>query len=94
MTDFAICIVLVLIPLTLRWFTARQMGRHRKVVLSGDETCKKLAGELHELRAAIDETKRCQHQYACHRSHLRRQIEDARAVLGELHRSTGDRIAA
>ena len=94
MTDFAICIGLVLMPLTLRWFTARQMGHYRKAVLSGDEACKKLANELHGLRAAIDETKRRQHQYARHRSHLRRQIEDADAVLDELHRSTGNRIAA
>ena len=94
MTDIAIGVGLVLIPLVLRWFTAWQMGRYRKVVLSGDETCKKLAGELHELRAAIDETKRRQRQYASHRSHLRGQIEEARAALAELRRPARNRIAA
>ena len=94
MTDIAIAVGLVLIPLALRWFTAWQMGRYRKVVLSGDETCKKLAGELHELRAAIDETKRRQRQYASHRSHLRGQIEEARAALAELRRPVRNRIAA
>ena len=94
MTDIAIAVGLVLIPLALRWFTAWQMGRYRKVVLSGDETCKKLAGELHELRAAIDETKRRQRQYASHRSHLRGQIEEAREALAELRRPARNRIAA
>ena len=94
MTDIAIGVGLVLILLVLRWFTAWQMGRYRKVVLSGDETCKKLAGELHELRAAIDETKRRQRQYASHRSHLRGQIEEARAALAEVRRPARNRIAA
>ena len=94
MTDIAIGLSLVLIPLALRWFTAWQMGRYRKVVLSRDETSEKLAGELHELRAAIDETKRRQRQYASHRSHLRGQIEEARAALAELRRPARNRIAA
>ena len=94
MNAIAIGVGLVLILLVLRWFTAWQMGRYRKVVLSGDETCKKLAGELHELRAAIDETKRRQRQYASHRSYLRGQIEEARAALAELRRPARNRIAA
>ena len=94
MNEFAIGVGLVLVTLTLRWLTARQMGRSRKVLLSGDENCKKLAGELEEIRAASDEIQRRQREYASHRSHLRSQIKDARAALAELQRPDRDRIAA
>ena len=94
MTDIALGLCFVLIPLALRWITAWQMGRYRRAALRGDEEYRKLAGELNEIRDAIHGVERRRHQYVSRRSHLRGQIEAARTELAALRRPAENRIAA
>ena len=94
MTDFALLLTFVLVPLALRWTTTWQIGRLRAAARKSDEEYRELAGQLSEVREAICDVERQQRQCAARRSHLLGQIDAARVELAEMRRPAETRIAA
>ncbi len=94
MTDFALILLLVLIPPLLRWATAVDMGRYRSEMLRSDEEYKKLVGKLSDIKEAQSEVDRKLRRYASHRVRLYGQIEAARTELASLRRPISSRVAA
>ncbi len=94
MADYGLILCLILIPLALRWITVWQMRGFYGVALSGNQECKKMAGELSDIREAIYQVERQESHYVALRSNLYSQIEESRAELAELRRPAKGRIAA
>lgn len=94
MTDFALILLLVLIPPLLRWATAVDMGRYRSEMLRSDEEYKKMVGKLSDIKEAQSEVDRKLRRYASHRVRLYGQIEAARTELASLRRPISSRVAA
>ena len=94
MADYGLILCLILIPLALRWITVWQMRGFYGIALSGNQECKKMAGELSDIREAIYQVERRESHYAALRSNLYNQIEESRAELAELRRPAKGRIAA
>ena len=94
MADYGLILCLILIPLALRWIAVWQMRRFYGVALSGNKECKKMVGELSDIREAIYQVEREESHYAALRSNLHSQIEESRAELAELRRPAKGRIAA
>ena len=94
MADYGLIMCLILILLVLRWITVWQMRGCYGIALSGNRECKKMAGELSDIREAIYQVERRESHYAALRSNLYSQIEESRAELAELRRPAKGRIAA
>ena len=94
MADYGLILCLILIPLALRWITVWQMRGFYGVALSGNQECKKMAGELSDIREAFYQVERQESHYVALRSNLCSQIEESRAELAELRRPAKGRIAA
>ena len=94
MVNYGLILCLILIPLALRWITVWQMRGFYGIALSGNRECKKMAGELSDIREAIYQVERRESHYAALRSNLYSQIEESRAELAELRRPAKGRIAA
>ena len=94
MADYGLILCLILIPLALRWIIVWKMRRFYGVALNGNQECKKMAGELSDIREAIYQVEGQESHYAALRSNLYSQIEESRAKLAELRRPAKGRIAA
>ncbi len=93
MADYGLILCLILTPIALRWITVWQMRRFCGVALNADQECKKMTGELSDIREATYQVERQESHYAARRSNLHRQIEAARAELAKLRRPAKGRIA-
>lgn len=89
-----LAIVLLCIPLGLRYVTSWHMTRLRQRAVHHDDELRRLRQSYAEVRSQLMDVHHVQRQYEVRKGRLATDIQATRLRLDELRRGTGARLAA
>ena len=92
--EYALGLVLIIVPLCLRLFTVNSMRIQNQRMRQADSEFRKITDELDEILEQTRSVERQQRQYALRRSRLLSEISEMNGELVRLRRPAGIRIAA
>ena len=92
--EYALGLVLIIVPLCLRLFTVNSMRIQNQRMRQADSELRKITDELDEILEQTRSVERQQRQYALRRSRLLSEISEMNGELVRLRRPAGIRMAA
>ena len=94
MLEYALGLVLIIVPLYLRLFTVNSMRIQNQRMRQADSEFRKITDELDEILEQTRSIERQQRQYALRRSRLLSEISEMNGELVRLRRPADIRMAA